>query len=274
MCFYFVGTYANYRFTPESQGVLDHASLYAPLTTVDAFGRRLMIGWIREERGDSDLRRAGWAGAQSIPRVLSLDSRSRLIMTLVPELNKLRDSQHHYAMQSLDGEITLGVRGWALEVEAEFALGDQGLCTVTVAASVDGRERTDVSYDAASQRLIVRTVTQAGGQERAVSHPLDAHENLALRMLLDGSLLEIIANGRTSLTHRFYAADRSNDGVRLSGAGPRRSGSTCGKCRPSGAEARSLMGVCRLKTRRDRESYSGGESPQHFLLQIMKGTAA
>ena len=38
---------------------------------------------------------------------------------------------------------------------------------------------------------------------------------LQLRILLDGSVLEVIANGRTRVTSRFYPSSKDNDGVRI-----------------------------------------------------------
>ena len=37
-----------------------------------------------------------------------------------------------------------------------------------------------------------------------ISHPLDRGETLQLRALVDGSVVEVIANGRTRITSRFY----------------------------------------------------------------------
>ncbi|MBL8130459.1 MAG: glycoside hydrolase family 32 protein [Anaerolineae bacterium] len=216
--FYFVGDYVDHQFTPAVQGVLDHASLYAPLTTLDDAGRRLLIGWIREERPDSALTAAGWAGAQSIPRVLSLDSGSRLLMTPVSELGAIRGRHSRLAARPLDGEATLEVSGRALDLDAEFVPERDGTCGISVVCSMDGGERTDVFYDAAQETLTVRTVIDgAAPTVRVVPHALDAGEHLRLRLLLDGSVLEIIANQRTSLTHRVYSGDAAHQGVRVVG---------------------------------------------------------
>jgi sucrose-6-phosphate hydrolase SacC (GH32 family) len=87
--------------------------------------------------------------------------------------------------------------------------------------SPDGRERTDILYEMSRQTLTVQTTTPSIGamqitQARSVPHPLDAGEALSLRVLLDGSVLEVIVNGRTSLTHRVYPTVSAN-GLRLAG---------------------------------------------------------
>ena len=57
-----VGTYANQRFTPEKEGVVDWGSYYAAKTMLDAKGNRILWGWIPETRPDAELIAAGWAG--------------------------------------------------------------------------------------------------------------------------------------------------------------------------------------------------------------------
>ncbi len=221
--FYFVGDYHDHHFTPIREGVLDYATLYAPLTTLDSAGRRLLFGWLRESRGDAEMRRAGWSGAQSIPRVLTLDDQNRLLMTPVAELGNQRRAHHRWEAVTLNGEIDPGVKGWALDIQSVCQLQAAGVVNIGLACSADGHERTDVIYEAATQQLIVRTTTYATGDikttaSREITHALDAGEPLRLRLLLDGSVLEIIANDRTSLSHRLYPKDASCDGLRLAGS--------------------------------------------------------
>ena len=49
---YLVGTYANQRFVAEATGDVDLGGcFYAPQTMLDERGRRLMWGWLWENRG-------------------------------------------------------------------------------------------------------------------------------------------------------------------------------------------------------------------------------
>jgi beta-fructofuranosidase len=216
--YYFVGDYANHRFTPIAEGMLDYGAMYAPLSTLDAAGRRLLIGWIREQRSTDAMIQAGWSGAQGIPRVLSLDAQHRLLMTPVPEVASLRKSYLVVAAQALNGESTVDVAGWALEIEGSFSPAADGTCAISVGCSVDGSERTDMEYDAARQQLTVRTISQGSVQAvQYIPHSLAPNEALTLRLLLDGSVLEVIANGRTSVIHRIYSTHPEHDRVRFSG---------------------------------------------------------
>ena len=220
---YFVGKYENYRFTPEHEGVLDYDVLYAPLSFVDGQNRRVMYGWLRESRNDAEMKRAGWSGVQAIPRILSLDSAGRLVMQPVPELNTLRGQRTRLAAQPLNGNVSLNLHSLALDISAEFAVAAGGNCGLALACSPDGKERFEVVYDASRNVLISRRVMADLNhsvlvQSRELPHALDAGETLQLRVLLDGSVVEIIANGRTSITNRIYPNSAEHNGVQVLGA--------------------------------------------------------
>jgi len=219
---YFVGSYENHQFTPTYEGVLDYSTLYAPLSFVDDQQRRLLFGWLREARPDTEQRSAGWSGVQSIPRVLTLDSQHRVHMTPAPEIESIRGEHFHLGAQALTGQVPINVHGLALDIEASFEVEADGRCGLVLTCSADQTERTEIIYDAATHHLLVRKITpEADGalitHEREVPHDLAAGEALTLRILLDGSVLEIIANERTSVTSRVYPLHADSDGVRLTG---------------------------------------------------------
>ncbi len=222
--FYFVGDYANYRFTPSYEGVLDYSYLYAPLSLQDDQGRRLLWGWLREGRSVDAQKAAGWSGVQSIPRELTLHE-GRLQMTPVPELESIRGAHYHAADLDLDGERPVDVSGLALDIQVTF---EGELLGLTLASAPDGSERTQVIYDRRAGELRVNR-ERSGHQDGAHSYPetaphmLDADESLELRILLDGSVLEIIANGRTSLTSRIYTSRLESQDLGLFGSGKIRS---------------------------------------------------
>jgi beta-fructofuranosidase len=219
---YFVGDYHDFRFIPQVQGVVDAGAMYAPLTMLDAQGRRLMVGWLREMRSETDQRRAGWSGVQSVPRLLSLDAHNRLVTTPVPEIETIRGL--HFGVESLDldGDHALAFTGQYLDITAEFAVAPRGICGLRLASNDDATECTEILYDAKSRRLTVRSTTPDFSKVRVwegrdVPHLLDPDENFSLRVLLDGSVVEIIANGRTSVTHRSYTTSPDCDRLALFG---------------------------------------------------------
>ncbi len=220
--FYFVGNYADGRFTPEIEGVLDHGYFYAPLTMLDSRERRLLFGWLREGRGEDAYAASGWAGAHAIPRVLSLRD-SDLRFEPIPELELLRVEPVQVGARQLDGnETCLDVSGRALDIVGRFEpAGDVGLA---VACTPDGSEETRITYDPVRQELIVdRARSSLLGEVETVPHraphALAAGDTLDLRILLDGSALEVIANDRTSIATRIYPSRDESQGLKVFGNG-------------------------------------------------------
>jgi beta-fructofuranosidase len=87
--FYFHGNYADKHFIPHTQQFFDHGAseFYAPLSFLDDKNRRIMFGWLVEERNETATRKAGWAGVMSLPRWLRLSPERTLLVDPVPELN-------------------------------------------------------------------------------------------------------------------------------------------------------------------------------------------
>ena len=221
--FYFIGDYVDQQFTPETSGILDHAYFYAPLTMEDAQGRRLLWGWLREGRSEESHVAAGWAGCHSIPRELTLRN-GQLHMAPVPELNRLRGSGTVISDIRLTGDDhILEIHGLALDMEVEF--NAEGTVGLAVACAPDGSEQTRISYNPDNQLLSVNRERSSLGQEHETfadeaPHELaSGNESLQLRILLDGSVLEIIANGRTSICSRIYPSRADSQGLRLFGTG-------------------------------------------------------
>ena len=219
---YFVGNYVDGRFLIETGGVADFGDLYAPLTLEDDSGRRIMFGWLREARSETDQRMAGWSGVQSVPRELYLDELNRLNTKPVHELEAIRGSSLSVEPMPVHQITTLDIRGLHLDIEAEFEVEPGGHLGLRLACSADGNEKTDIVFDAARSRLVVnkqfpRTNGAVTTHSREVPHALDPGELLSLRILLDGSVLEIIANGRTSLSRRLYPSSSTSDLVKLYG---------------------------------------------------------
>ena len=91
-----------------------------------------------------------------------------------------------------------------------------------VAASDDETIATVITYDYATQMLSIdRSKSSLDAtddhESHHVQHRLETGENLTFRLLLDGSVLELIANKRTSITSRIYPTDLSHNFLRLSG---------------------------------------------------------
>jgi beta-fructofuranosidase len=196
-----VGTYANERFTPEKEGVVDWGAYYAAKTTLDAAGNRILWGWITETRPDADLITAGWAGAMSLPRVLWLNSENELEMNAAPAVQQLRaghsgiarDDSSTARQKILDGIL---IHDLAAELQLEF------------------RPKMDdfkihLQPETGDNFVTVSCANKSGGRELrvdTVSAPISGASGspVHLHMFLDGSVLEIFVNRTTSLTKRIY----------------------------------------------------------------------
>jgi beta-fructofuranosidase len=219
---WFVGDYHNHRFEPQLDGVLDFGDLYAPLTMLDSDNRRILFGWLREARSEVDQRLAGWSGVQCVPRVLSLDSQNRLISEPISEVEAIRGNHLSMSNTAVSKPMPLDIAGLQLDITAEFQVTDSGTAGFSLAFSGQDSERTDIVFDATRGRLRVEkhfphVFGAMTAHSREVPHQLAPGENLELRILLDGSVLEIIANGRTSLSRRIYPTHAASDAVQLLG---------------------------------------------------------
>ncbi len=216
---YWVGRLKNHRFVSERECVYDAGYSYASLMHFDESGRPLIYSWIREGRSADQQLAAGWSGVQAIPRVLSLDERNRLCSEPAPELKTLRGAHHSFNGADL-GEGPLPIRGLALDIEAEFDVGGDRICGIELAASADGSEKVAIQYDSLAQTLNVHRQYRHENPEldsapQGIPHALDLGETLQLRILLDGSVIEVIANGRGRVTSRFYASEATSQGLRV-----------------------------------------------------------
>jgi beta-fructofuranosidase len=87
----FVGTYVRGQFHPDRRQRLDwgYRCYYAPLSLRDEQGRRLVWGWLQEQR-HVESANGTWAGVASLPRHLTLED-GVLRQRFVPELQALRE---------------------------------------------------------------------------------------------------------------------------------------------------------------------------------------
>lgn len=172
----YVGSFDGRTFEGEHESLIDYgAALYAPLSYIDARGRRLMYGWLREPRDKQTRCAAGWAGALSLPRVLTIGDDGRICQTVADELQTLR--------------------------EAPIALDNLGrMSEVRLTLHV---QRTATAELAGTPIVIDRT----GGQVEVNGHsaPLViGDEPVDLRIFIDGSVLEVLVDGQVAFTFRRY----------------------------------------------------------------------
>jgi len=224
--FYFVGSYADQTYDSKLRGRVDlGAHFYAAHTMLDDQGRRLLWGWLREGRKREAQRAAGWSGAISLPRVVSLDADGWLRSEPVPELKALRG--RHFTLADVpltDGEPHTpdGVAGDRLEIVAEFNAARSGHVGLAVRCSPDGEEQTRISYSFTKDRFYFdcqRSSLDSTTERLATGGPLRLSRGSPLRLhiFLDGSTIEVFANGRAAAS-RIYPTRSDSVGIQLIGA--------------------------------------------------------
>ena len=196
-----VGTYADQRFTPEKEGVVDWGSYYAAKTMLDRTGNRILWGWIPETRPDPELIAAGWAGVMALPRTLSLSPQNELQTAVSPAARVLRGN-HANIDPSLNPAMrikaldTLAIHNLAAELELEL-LPKADAFTLRL-QSHDGQVFAGIEYSVETGTRQLRV--------NDIKAPLagSAGSPVRLHMFLDGSVLEVFANDTTALTARLY----------------------------------------------------------------------
>ena len=190
-------------FHAEKSGFLDYGAFYAPKSQLDAKGRRILWGWIPETRPEVEFSAAGWAGCMSLPRVLSLDTNKDLTMRVIGEIAQLREEKF-----SLPGpENRTPIRREALsKIELKNASAEFHLRFKSKSFHLDLADGKapllSLSYDPAKTGQELQIGTHSANLPRAGSAE---HE---IRLFLDGSVVECMADDRVALTTRLYSTNK------------------------------------------------------------------
>lgn len=227
--FYVTGVLEPGEFAVEGRGILVHpgtgGDFYAPQAMRRADGSYLLWGWLNEGRDEAARREAGWAGAMSLPLVVSPAEDGGLALTPAPELQALRGEGRHYR------GLTLDARGWSpdiagdcLEIAAEIDLGEGAEAEIRVRSAPDGSEYTAIVVRQEGRWVVIRR-DHASLDPRCDRGPAAAPLKTAagpvtLRIFLDRSTLEVFAEGgRTNLATRIYPTRPDSAGISLAARG-------------------------------------------------------
>ena len=193
-------------FHSEKQGILDHGAYYAQKTQLDAHGNRILWGWITETRPDADLVAAGWAGCMALPRVLSIGDDGGLEMRFAPETRSLRgktfalrnsglsaaaraSALREFQIENLSGEIEWKITTATLAEASRsmFTLADHnGPCLSVALESPQG---------------VPAKLTVNG---KSIGLPGGTKPESEFHLFLDGSVAELICDGKHAITTRIY----------------------------------------------------------------------
>ncbi|MEV0490065.1 glycoside hydrolase family 32 protein [Streptomyces atratus] len=228
---YWTGQYEGDTFTPRELHRLDYGQryFYAPQSTRDALGRRIMLGWLQEGRDEDAMADAGWCGVMSLPRVVTLGADGLLAQAPLPELARLRrDAVHTGAFAVTDGTYVQldDVRGDQFDIETTLRLAPGAVARLVVRETPDGSERTFIEAARAEDGTGTLRLRREGSsldpavdtEPRYGELPLTGDGTVNLRVLVDHSALEIFANGR-ALAARIYPTRPDALGVGIAAVG-------------------------------------------------------
>ena len=205
--FWKVGHYREQRFYSEKEGTVDFGSYYAARSMLDREGNRILWGWIPETRPEAEYRASGWAGVMSLPRVLTLGADGGLRMAPAPAVEMLRGERmraDNPAESAADAKslAAMRIRDLAAEVQVTFVPDAEHPFMFELRSERDELFAT-VAYrskDAGRELTLNKTSAALG---------LVAGQPLRLRLLVDGSVLELFANDTAVITERVYVAPQT-----------------------------------------------------------------
>ena len=202
-----VGTYKEHRFNVEKEGVVDYGAYYAARTQLARDGECILWGWIPEKRPEDEYRAAGWAGSMALPRLLWIDDDGTLAMTPAPALKTLRGQPVRWSVgmpatmrtKALDGMRVKNLAGEIrLELEPETA------------------RPFNLQLHTDRGEVFARIWFRPGESDHQLqlndtyaSFIVPLGQSIRLRLLIDGSVLELFGNDSTAITDRVYKVPSS-----------------------------------------------------------------
>jgi beta-fructofuranosidase len=201
---YDVGKFEFNDFYPVDYG----SNFYAPQTTVDSKGRRIMVGWMTmwEKEYPTYSNGHNWAGAMTIPREVILKD-NRLYFKPVDEIQKYRTNEVILKDIKVNGEKGLEIHGDSYELEITYDAKEADEFGLKL--RVNDYEETVLSY-VKKDELFVFNIDKSGiGHEGERKTEVDLINNkLKLRIFVDKCSVEVFINdGEKVMTSLIYPSE-------------------------------------------------------------------
>jgi beta-fructofuranosidase len=203
----FTGRVQDGRFNVEHTERLGLGpDFYAPATATAPDGRRFLLGWIPEDPPAPRSSRT-WAGAMTLPRIISVDPDGRPLLGLAAEVDWLGTRPDHLAdVVVRDSEPwSRSFERHRFELHVSVTPGDAG--SIRFDLSSRSLPLAEIRLDPRDRRLtVVRSgrVLVAGRDPHGVTTlPPTPNGTVQLRVVVDGSVLEMVAGDRVTATARL-----------------------------------------------------------------------
>ena len=203
--FWSTGDYAELKYNAKQRSILDHGAFYAPKSFLAPDGRRILWGWIMETRTEAEFARAGWAGVMSLPRELGVNKSGNLTMKPAAEVKNLRGAKE--AVTIKDGApIRRTLSSLRREIVIDGVGQKQG---VTLRLNQRGKTLWEITLDGFQDVV----------HYEKVEFKLPIGEASAMRLILDGSVIEAFFGETQALTSRVYGLQPGEAELELTSAG-------------------------------------------------------
>lgn len=207
---YHIGTMNDqYQFVSESQGRIDYGEFFASQISFDDQGNTYLWGWLREFPRNLLYTDGEWAGVQAIPRVISLNEKSELVIRRLPAVDSLRRESEKITLNHFTGRHEFHMEGNTVEITAKVRT--DAPFSIRVLASEDLKEYTDILIDPAEGTMKVPLKNASlleGVDHNLLSGVFRKSEDgiVEVDVLVDCSVVEIFINDNGCLSPRVYPA--------------------------------------------------------------------
>ncbi|XP_063362901.1 sucrose-6-phosphate hydrolase-like [Cydia amplana] len=183
--------YSTLKFTPTSEFVeLDNGhDFYATQTTLDNFGRRIVVGWFDMWDRNYPEGNDGFTGTMTIPRELRILN-GKLVQIPIAEVSSIRGRQ----VSTINGYYVLSDKAGEINVLAD---GNQNFQLCIESENV----KVTISYDAANGKVTL----DRGGPDSIRRTDWRPAGLLNWRIFVDASSIELFCGeGEVTFSSRFF----------------------------------------------------------------------
>lgn len=205
---WFVGTLdEDMGFHVLNEGNVDFGDFFASQISFDEKGRTLLWAWLREDPRRGLLTDGEWAGAQAIPRVISINDNNELVLERLPEFETLRRSQEKVSVSNMSGVKNFETNSLTAEICGRIISDD--IFSIKVLQDQEGKEYTEIVFNP-REGTYYATMEESSLLQEVDKRPIlgefaknEEHE-VQLDILVDCSVVEIFVNKTSCMTLRVY----------------------------------------------------------------------
>ena len=198
---YNVGKFEYNDFYPVDYGF----NFYAPQTTIDNKGRRIVIGWMTmwDKEYPTHSNGHNWAGAMTIPREIILKD-NRLYFKPVDEIKKYRKNEFTINNIKLNGEKNFDTYGDSYELQVIYDAEEASEFGLKLRSN--NNEETILSYNKKDETFILNIDKSGSGVKGERRTKINLINNrLNLRIFVDKCSIEVFINdGEKVMTSLIY----------------------------------------------------------------------